>query len=76
MSYTTCASYEQPTFNIVSKKVSILINARVETTPEILQAIIYEAIDEVRIKTKSKIEIQSLAAFKPGLPKPTYRIAN
>ncbi len=76
ISYTTSGYETQPAFNIASENTSILINARVETAPEMLQAIIYEAIDEVALKTKSKIQTQSLSAFKPGFPKPTYRVAN
>ncbi len=76
MSYTASSNYEEPIFNMISKNVSVLINARVETTPEILEEIMYDAINEVAIKTKSKIQIQSLSAFKPGFPRPTYRIAN
>ena len=76
MSYTASSNYEEPVSNMISKNVSVLINARVETTPEILEEIMYDAINEVAIKTKSKIQIQSIAAFKPGFPEPTYRIAN
>ena len=76
LSYTTSGYCQHPAFNDVSNSVFVLVNARVETTPEILRAIIYEAIDEVSLKTKSKIKIQSISAFKPGFPKPIYRVAN
>lgn len=76
ISYTTIEHEQEATLNSTSGKASVLINARVQTQPEILQQIFYDAVNEVSLKTNSEIQIQSLSAFKPGFPKPTYRIAN
>lgn len=76
ISYTTSMQPQNVIFNSTSPKVSVIINARVQTKPEILKQIIYHAIDEAALKTNSKIEIQSLSAFQPGFPRPTHRIAN
>ena len=35
-----------------------------------------EAIEAAALQTNSDIQVESLSAFKPGFPKPTYRIAN
>ncbi len=77
INYTT-TSKEQENLSIdsISVNASVIVNARVQTTPEILQQILYDSIDEVALQTNSEIKIQSLSAFKPGFPKPTYRIAN
>lgn len=63
-------------FDSTSTKVSVIVNARVQTTPEILQQILHDSINEAALQTNSEIKIKSLSAFKPGFPKPTYRIAN
>ncbi|MGH2647668.1 MAG: GTP-binding protein, partial [Ginsengibacter sp.] len=76
ISYTTASNEKNLPVNSISNKVSVLINARVQTSPEALEKIIYEAIDEIALKTNSSILVESLSAFQPGFPKPTHRIAN
>lgn len=76
MSYTTMEHPESIVLNGISNKASMIINARVQTGPELLQQIIYEAIDEAALKTNGSIQVQSLSAFQPGFPRPTHRIAN
>jgi hypothetical protein len=77
INYTT-TSKEQKIFLVdsTSIKASIIVNARVQTTPEILQQILQDSIAEAALQTNSEIKIKSLSAFKPGFPRPTYRIAN
>ena len=76
ISYTTSDHYQPSILNGASSAASVIINARVQTEPETLQHIIFEAIDETAIKANCKIQIQSFSAFKPGFPKPTHRIGN
>ncbi len=76
ISYTETSKNENHFFNSASIKASVLINARVQTTPKALQEIVYEAIDEVALQTNSTIQIQSISAFQPGFPKPTHRISS
>jgi hypothetical protein len=77
ISYTTTSIQKQDLlFNSTSLNASVIINARVQTTPKILEQIFYAAVDEAALQTNSNIQIQSLSAFKPGFPKPTYRKAN
>ncbi len=55
---------------------TLLINARVQTSPERLSQIMLEAIKETEIKSNCKIAVKSVASFQPGFPKPTYRISD
>lgn len=76
ISYTTVMQPQNILSDETSLKASAIINARVQTKPIVLKHIIDEAIYEVALKTKSKIQVQSISAFQPGFPKPTHRIGN
>lgn len=77
ISYTTTSIQQQSlSFNNTSLNASVIINARVQTRPEMLEQIFYTAVDETALQTNSNFQIQSLSSFKPGFPKPTYRKAN
>ncbi|MEO8711251.1 MAG: GTP-binding protein [Parafilimonas sp.] len=76
ISYTTVVQQQNILSDGISLKASVIINARVQTEPKVLKQIIDEAIYEVALKTNSKIQVQSISAFKPGFPTPTHRIAN
>ena len=54
----------------------LLINARVQTTPESLSKIVSDCIILQERKYSCKISISSLSSFTPGYPRPTYRIAS
>jgi Ni2+-binding GTPase involved in maturation of urease and hydrogenase len=62
-------------FDNSSRKLSLLINARVQTGPAVLQQIITEAETEVTAKSGCRITVNKLAAFQPGFPRPTHRMA-
>ncbi|MBN8858381.1 MAG: hypothetical protein J0H29_08330 [Sphingobacteriales bacterium] len=66
-------SMEQHTMEESAKAV-LLVNARVQTAPQVLQDIITEAIVETENTTASKITEYTTTAFQPGYPRPTYRI--
>lgn len=55
-------------------QVNLLINARVQALPEILQNICQEAIREPMKDNQADILIKSLTAFQPGYPNPEHRI--
>jgi len=55
---------------------TLLINARVQATPETLSELITESIEETELKSDCKILLKGMASFKPGYPKPTHRIVN
>jgi hypothetical protein len=53
--------------------VSLLINIRVQTEPEIIEQLIEAAVKEVELRSACKIIVNSLSAFQPGYPRPTYK---
>jgi hypothetical protein len=55
---------------------SLLINARVETEPKTLAQLVATVCRKVQARTGCSILVKTIAAFKPGYPKPTYRITN
>ncbi len=57
-------------------EATLLINARVQATPEALNKLIKEAIQATKTFTSGKVTINSISAFQPGYPQPTYRITD
>lgn len=57
-----------------SARVVLLINARVQTIPNVLREIVSDAIVETENTTASKITEYAVSAFQPGYPRPTYRV--
>jgi Ni2+-binding GTPase involved in maturation of urease and hydrogenase len=55
-------------------RIIILINARVQVTPALLQKMVADAIIETEFATGCKIIENKFSSFKPGYPKPTHRI--
>ena len=55
-------------------RIIVLINARVQGSPVLIQQIIGDAILETELSASCRIIENNLAAFKPGYPKPTHRI--
>jgi hypothetical protein len=53
---------------------SLLVNGRVETIPDELKKIFYQAISKLE-DLNCHIEVLALDSFQPGYPRPTYRIA-
>ena len=62
--------------NKKNNAAALLINARVQTSPETLSYIISEAIKETAMKFNCNITVKSNASFQPGFPKPTHRITD
>jgi len=53
----------------------LLINARVETEPAVLQQIVNDTLKHMVQKYESNIMVEKWSAFKPGFPKPLHRIS-
>ena len=53
----------------------LLINARVETGPEVLQQIVNDTLKQMVQKHDCNIMVKKWSAFKPGYPKPLHRIS-
>jgi Ni2+-binding GTPase involved in maturation of urease and hydrogenase len=56
------------------QSVKVLINARIETQPVLLQKIVDETIADATQRFGCGIRLGKWSAFKPGFPKPVYRI--
>jgi len=52
----------------------VIINARVATLPEILQAQVSDALTRVCQTIDAQIAEQQVQSFQPGRPVPTHRI--
>jgi len=59
-----------------NNSATLLINARVQTTPGALAQIMVKAINEIEIKCNCRIGIKSIDSFQPSFPKPTYHITD
>jgi hypothetical protein len=57
-----------------SGSASLLINIRVQASPEEIQQLLTDAIHDEEVKSGCRIIVNSLSAFQPGYPKPTHRI--
>ena len=54
--------------------ITLLLNARVETTPERLRQLVQNAIQEVETTLSCYILTRNIASFQPGYPAPIHRI--
>lgn len=59
-----------------TKQIRLLINARVQCSPEKLQEILFTVINNTVKQSGAHIDVKSLSAFQPGYPRPSYRIAD
>ncbi|MEP7258749.1 MAG: hypothetical protein ABI687_10175, partial [Flavitalea sp.] len=73
------STFQEADFTGIDKEslgiASLIINARVQTHPERLSAIVKESMQEIKERTGCMITISSDASFQPGYPRPTHRIA-
>ena len=53
----------------------LLINARVQTEPAVLQQIVNDTLKQMVQKHDCNIMVEKWSAFKPGYPKPLHRIS-
>jgi len=56
------------------RHLDVLINARVQTSPQSLKHIIENAIEETMTLTGCHVVSHQLSAFQPGYPRPVHRI--
>jgi G3E family GTPase len=57
-----------------SNHCEMLINARVQTIPQLLQQLIEQSIEEVNLQTGSRIASHQISSFQPGYPIPVHRL--
>lgn len=58
-----------------SGNVRIIVNARVQTDPEILRGLMKDAVSELKMSKDYNVIERRLTAFKPGFPRPAHRIS-
>ena len=66
-------SYYLPGENI--SQVKLLINARVQTEPQVLQKIVHETLKQIIQTHDCNINVEKWSSFKPGYPKPLHRVS-
>ena len=57
-----------------TNRVSLLINARIETEPAVLEKIVEGVLSNIQPIYRCKIDHGNWSVFKPGFPRPTYRM--
>lgn len=68
------AQPKQNEFHIKAQRITLLINARVQVPPGVLQQLIDDATAETALTAGCTITQNSVACFKPGYPRPTHRV--
>jgi len=58
-----------------SNSVDLLINARIQTSPEELRNILFDVLDRFKSRIGLTINEKFLSYFQPGFPNPTHRFA-
>jgi Ni2+-binding GTPase involved in maturation of urease and hydrogenase len=56
------------------KSAQVIVNARVATMPDILQAQVTQALQHVCQRHHAQLTVQQTQSFQPGRPVPTHRI--
>jgi Ni2+-binding GTPase involved in maturation of urease and hydrogenase len=57
------------------RALPLIVNARVATSPEALEAVVREAVQEVAGQFQATSTISDMQRFRPGRPVPTHRVA-
>jgi hypothetical protein len=76
ISFTSLAfpAVKEESGDVKTDRLNLLINARVQTDPVLLSAIVNDSISGVAISTGCKIIRGMNSAFRPGYPKPSHRL--
>jgi Ni2+-binding GTPase involved in maturation of urease and hydrogenase len=75
ISYTAVPAADQADVtDMEADRVIILVNARIQVEPVLLQAIVNDAILETEQEAGCMITEHHLSVFQPGYPRPTYRM--
>lgn len=59
---------------VSAKEIDLVINARVATDPEQLEAVVRCVVEEEAKRLGASFEIQGMQRFRPGRPVPTHRV--
>jgi len=76
LSYTTILdkSIQEPLVFEKCGSVDLLVNARIQTSPDELRKILFDNLNQLKSHDGVKINEKFLSYFKPGFPNPTHRL--
>jgi len=77
LSFTTISDNYVPVPDVFEKSgsVDLLVNARIQTSPEELKTILFDNLNHLRTVKGITINEKFLSYFKPGFPNPVHRMA-
>jgi hypothetical protein len=67
---------ETSTLVFPAQSSTLLINARVQTDPDVLLQLVEETIQTTKAASPCTIRVKTRSAFQPGYPRPSHRIGN
>lgn len=73
ISFTSAGTTDHPPIHPAAS-ASLLINARIQTTPAILSELMANAIETTEKANDCTIRTLTASCFQPGFPRPTHRI--
>ncbi|MBS1747010.1 MAG: hypothetical protein JST21_12635 [Bacteroidetes bacterium] len=76
LSYTAAEQNLIATSDEINTTSSVVVNARVQTSPEVLKQIVDTAIEEIQREKNCTIIKESYTAFQPGFPSPAHRFVD
>ncbi|NVO11493.1 MAG: hypothetical protein HXX16_16140 [Bacteroidales bacterium] len=76
LSYTTILEKDTPNSLKLEKTntVDLLVNARIQTTPDVLRKIFIDLLNQLKSQNGVTIYEKHLSYFQPGFPNPTHRL--
>ncbi len=76
ISYTTIldTSQREPSIFEKSSSAYLLVNARIQTSPEDLSKMLFDNLNELKLVEGVTINEKFLSYFKPGFPNPVHRL--
>jgi G3E family GTPase len=76
ISHTTISDEPELKSRVYEKsvKVDLLVNARIQTTPDELRKILFENLNLLKSKPGVNVTEKFLSYFQPGMPNPTHRL--
>jgi G3E family GTPase len=76
ISYTTILdkTSREPVAFEKAGSVDLLVNARIQTTPDELRKILFDSLNHLRSQEGVTINEKFLSYFQPGFPNPTHRL--
>ena len=74
ISYTSTSQEQATTKFENASSALVLMNVRIQTTPELLGELINSTIQQTETENNCTVVKESFTSFKPGFPKPAFRM--